>query len=225
MSNPISFSLQIFGDVGRNAVLGAQLTKIRIITSALQDERDDQILFTFKMPQQGSVEALDLSSKPFGHAQRVTVAARHFAGKRGNKLTACGAEANDLPGRSCRRPANRLEQIASEPRGHKRARNGRLRFCSLIPCSWFFSSLLSKIFSLLSFVGNWLRNRCSTAVSYSEVRSSGPEIAKFPVKFPDSREFVWRRVPLRRQPGVFGEFCSRGRRAVGHHGGRVVWSR
>jgi hypothetical protein len=36
-------------------------TKIRIITSALQDERDDQILFILEMPQQGSVEALDLS--------------------------------------------------------------------------------------------------------------------------------------------------------------------
>jgi hypothetical protein len=102
-----------------------------------------------------------------------------------------------------------------------------IRFCSLIPCSWFLSSLFSKIFSLLSFVGNWPRNRCSTAVSCSEIRFSGPEVAKFPVKFPDSREFLWRRVrsALRRQPGVFGEFSSRGRRAVGHHGGRVVWSR
>jgi hypothetical protein len=71
------------------------LTKIRIITSALQDERDDQILFILKMPQQGSVEALDLSGKPFGYPQRVTVATRHFAGKRSNELTAYGAEAID----------------------------------------------------------------------------------------------------------------------------------
>jgi hypothetical protein len=71
------------------------LTKIRIITRALQDERDDQILFILEMPQQGSVEALDLSGKPFGHAERVTVATRHFAGKRSNELTACGAEAMD----------------------------------------------------------------------------------------------------------------------------------
>jgi hypothetical protein len=68
------------------------LTKIRIITSALQDERDDQILFILEMPPQGSVEALDLSGKPFGHAECVTVATRHFAGKRSNELTACGAE-------------------------------------------------------------------------------------------------------------------------------------
>ena len=71
------------------------LTKIRIITSALQDERDDQILFILEMPQQGSVEALDLSGKPFDHARRITVATRHFAGKRSNELTACGAEAID----------------------------------------------------------------------------------------------------------------------------------
>ena len=71
------------------------LTKIRIITSALQDERDDQILFILEMPPQGSVEALDLSGKPFGHAECVTVATRHFAGKRSNELPACGAEAID----------------------------------------------------------------------------------------------------------------------------------
>jgi len=71
------------------------LTKSRIITGALQDERDDQIFFILEMPQQGSVEALDPSGKPFGHAQRVTVATRHLAGKRSNELTACGAEAID----------------------------------------------------------------------------------------------------------------------------------
>ena len=47
------------------------------------------------MPQQGSVEALNLFGKPFGHARRVTVTTRHFAGKRSNEFTACGAEAID----------------------------------------------------------------------------------------------------------------------------------
>jgi hypothetical protein len=46
-------------------------------------------------------------------------------------------------------------------------------FCSLIPCFWFFTSLFSKMFSLLSFVGNWPRNRCSTAVFWSEIRVFG----------------------------------------------------
>jgi hypothetical protein len=44
--------------------------------------------------------------------------------------------------------------------------------------------------------------RCSAAVSCSEIWTWSPKIAKFPVKFPDSREFAWRRVrsALRRQP-------------------------
>jgi hypothetical protein len=79
-----------------------------------------------------------------------------------------------------------------------------VRFCSLIPCSWFFGSLFSKIFSLISFAGNWVRNGCSTAVSCSETRSSGSEIGKIPDKFPVSRESAWRRVrsALRRQPAT-----------------------
>jgi hypothetical protein len=44
------------------------------------------------MPQQGAVEALDLSGK-FGHARGVAVATRRFAGKRSNELTACVTEA------------------------------------------------------------------------------------------------------------------------------------
>src|SRR6202048_550879 len=105
MSNPISLSLQIVGERLADLEDNPQrlplflalplLTKSRIITGALQDERDDQIFFILEMPQQGSVEALDLSGKPFGHAQRVTVATRHFAGKRSNEFTACGAEAMD----------------------------------------------------------------------------------------------------------------------------------
>jgi hypothetical protein len=58
-------------------------------------KRDDQILFILEMPQQGLVEAFDLSGKPFGLVPRLTDATRHFAGKRSNELTACGAEAID----------------------------------------------------------------------------------------------------------------------------------
>ena len=71
------------------------LTKIRIITSALEDERDDQILFILEMPQQGSIETHNLSGKPFGRAQRITVAAQYLARKRGNEFSACGAKVKD----------------------------------------------------------------------------------------------------------------------------------
>jgi hypothetical protein len=60
-------------------------------------KRDDQILFILEMPQQGFVEAFDLSGKPFGLVPHLTDATRHFAGKRSNELTACGAEAIDAP--------------------------------------------------------------------------------------------------------------------------------
>jgi hypothetical protein len=64
-------------------------------------------------------------------------------------------------------------------------------------------SLFFKIFSLLICVGNYWRSGCSAAVSCIEIGSQRPKFAKFPVKFPDSREFAWRRVrsALRRQPG------------------------
>src|SRR6266404_5574344 len=64
---------------------------------------------------------------------------------------------------------HRREQIASEPRGNKRARNGRLPPCvrngrlrflsskSLIP---FENSLFFKIFSLIICVGNCSRSGC-----------------------------------------------------------------
>src|SRR6266404_3732418 len=107
---------------------------------------------------------------------------------------------------------HRREQIASEPRGNKRARNGRLPPCvrngrlrflsskSLIP---FENSLFFKIFSLIICVGNCSRSDCSAAVSWYSIVPLSPRIAKFPVKFPDTREFAWRRVrsALRRQPG------------------------
>jgi hypothetical protein len=75
-------------------------------------------------------------------------------------------------------------------------------FCdsnSLLPLT---NSLLFEIFSLLICIGNCAKSRCGTAVSCSNIVSGSPGIAKFPVKFPVSREFAWRRVrlALRRQP-------------------------
>jgi hypothetical protein len=71
---------------------------------------------------------------------------------------------------------------------------------SLIP---FKNSLFLKIFSLLICVGNFTRSRCGAAVSCYEIGPGSLEIAKFPVKFPVSREFARRRVrsALRRQGG------------------------
>ena len=57
---------------------------------------------------------------------------------------------------------------------------------------------------------------CSTAASCYGIASQSPKNAKFPVKFPVSREFAWRRVrsALRRQPGslALGENVSDTRR-------------
>ena len=50
------------------------------------------------------------------------------------------------------------------------------------------NSLFFKIFSLFICVGNCSRSGCSTAVSCYEIGSQSPRIAKFPVKFPVSRE-------------------------------------
>jgi hypothetical protein len=63
-------------------------------------------------------------------------------------------------------------------------------------------SLFFKIFSLLIRVGNCPRSHCSTVTSGFNRASQSPRIAKFPVKFPDTREFAWRlvRSALRRQP-------------------------
>src|ERR1700722_13934365 len=70
---------------------------------------------------------------------------------------------------------------------------------SLIPAK---NSLFLEIFSLLICVGNCAKGDCSAAVSCYEIGLGSPEITKFPVKFPVSREFAWRRVrsALRRQP-------------------------
>ena len=84
---------------------------------------------------------------------------------------------------------------------------------SLIP---FENSLFSKIFSLIICVGNCSRSGCSAAVSWHVIVSLSPRIAKFPVKFPDTREFARRRVrsALRRQPGspAPGDFALRNAR-------------
>jgi hypothetical protein len=59
-----------------------------------------------------------------------------------------------------------------------------------------------KYFSLLIRVGNYARSGCGTAAYGFKGPSRSPEIAKFPVKFPVSREFARRqaRSALRRQP-------------------------
>src|SRR5258706_8680889 len=65
------------------------------------------------------------------------------------------------------------------------------------------NSLFFGNISLLICVGNCSRSGCNAAVSCSKLLPKAPEIAKFPVKFPDTRESGWRRVrsALRRQPG------------------------
>jgi hypothetical protein len=72
---------------------------------------------------------------------------------------------------------------------------------SLIPAK---NSLFFEIFSLLICVGNCSKSDCGAAVSCYEIGLGSPEITKFPVKFPVSREFAWRRVrsALQRQPGI-----------------------
>jgi hypothetical protein len=56
---------------------------------------------------------------------------------------------------------------------------------SLIPAK---NSLFLKIFSLLIWVGNCAKSGCGAAVSCYEIGPGSPEIAKFPVDFPVSRE-------------------------------------
>ena len=56
---------------------------------------------------------------------------------------------------------------------------------SLIPAK---NSLFLEIFSLLVCVGNYARSDCGAAVSCNEIGLGSPEIAKFPVNFPVSRE-------------------------------------
>jgi hypothetical protein len=90
---------------------------------------------------------------------------------------------------------------------------------SLIP---FKNSLILKILSLIICVGNCSRSGCSAAVSCYQIASLSPRIAKFPVKFPDTREFGWRqaRSALRRQPPIraFGQAPQETREWAGNHG-------
>jgi hypothetical protein len=67
---------------------------------------------------------------------------------------------------------------------------GSLLRCSNMQISLFGSeiSLLPKIISLLIFVGKLLGNRCGTGGFRTDIASKSPEIAKFPVNFPVSRE-------------------------------------
>jgi hypothetical protein len=76
-------------------------------------------------------------------------------------------------------------------------------------CAWPEHSLIQLIFSLfleefslLICLGNCAKSLCSAGVSSHQIGFSNLKIAKFPVKFPVSREFAWRRVrtALRRQP-------------------------
>jgi hypothetical protein len=71
---------------------------------------------------------------------------------------------------------------------------------SLLPLK---NSLFFKIFSLLICVGNCAKSDCSATVSCYKIGLRSPEFAKFPVKFPDSREIARRRVrsALQPQPG------------------------
>jgi hypothetical protein len=49
-------------------------------------------------------------------------------------------------------------------------------------------SLLPKIISLLIFAGNLPGNRCGTGAFHPDIATKSLGIAKFPVKFPVSRE-------------------------------------
>ena len=76
---------------------------------------------------------------------------------------------------------------------------------SLIPSQ---NSLFLRIVSLLICVGNWSRNGCGSGVSCYQIACRNAGIAKFPAKFPVSRELAWRqaRSALRRQPPLANEF-------------------
>jgi hypothetical protein len=60
-----------------------------------------------------------------------------------------------------------------------------------------------ELFSLLIHAGNSWRNGRSAGLFRGQISFERPEITKFPVKFPDSREFLWRliRSAPRRRPG------------------------
>src|SRR5882724_1290002 len=49
-------------------------------------------------------------------------------------------------------------------------------------------------FAVNVLAGNYAKSRCSTAVSRHETGPQSRQNAEFPVKFPVSREFEWRRA-------------------------------
>jgi hypothetical protein len=58
----------------------------------------------------------------------------------------------------------------------------------------------------VNFLREFVKSRCSTAAFRYEIGSQSSRIAKFPAKFPVSRESAWRRVrsALRCQPKIVG---------------------
>jgi hypothetical protein len=90
----------------------------------------------------------------------------------------------------------------------KRARNGRLRAGSRapeVPVPCFKSPVLQKIFPV-NLGRELLEKRLQHSGFLLRNRPGSLKNAKFPVKFPVSREFAWRRVrsALRRQPASPG---------------------
>ena len=85
-------------------------------------------------------------------------------------------------------------------------------------------SLFFETFSLLIYLGNCSRSACSTAVSCFGIGPGSLKSAKFPVKFPVSREFVWRHA-LRRQPTIFNlrEFPSLHEKTPPNEGFFLQW--
>ena len=101
------------------------------------------------------------------------------------------------------------DAILDGPTRWLRSSSGRCaKFKHLLPMLLDNSliQLISSLFlekpSLLICSGNCARGHCSAAVSSHEIGSGSFKIAKFPVKFPVSREFTWRQVQsaLPRQP-------------------------
>jgi hypothetical protein len=90
----------------------------------------------------------------------------------------------------------------------KRARNGRLRAgepgsrAPEVPVLCFKSPVLQKIFPV-NLRGEFREKSLQHRSFLLRNRPGSLKNAKFPVKFPVSREFAWRRVrsALRRQPG------------------------
>src|SRR5471030_2024449 len=107
-----------------------------------------------------------------------------------------------LDPRTDRRAAQVLPDSLVERKADRRGIRIAQSLCrrnSLFPLE---NSLFLEIFSLLSRIGNCPKSHCVAANSCSEIVFRSHGIADFPVKFPVSREFAWRRVrsALRRQP-------------------------